>query len=341
MESRSQCPRMLVVEDDPDQRALLVEALEIYYGESSEGRIESVGTVEECFAKDIGRFDIVLSDYHIGLSTGLDVLQRIHANWDVPVVIVTSENNSNVAIEAIRQGAQDYVVKLGDYLFALPVIVDKAIRQHRIRQENDHLQRRLQKMLDALQDKNAKLESAMKKLQTLATTDALTGLANRRRFREVLDRMFNEADRYGHDLTCCMCDLDRYKQLNDTLGHQVGDEMLQIASDVIRSSLRASDVAARYGGDEFVLLFPHTPMDQAEAVCRRIRRRMVAMTRHFAAQGVNVTLSVGIASRLADNAASADALICMADRALYGAKEQGKDRIVTYGSMNHDQAHSD
>jgi len=113
------------------------------------------------------------------------------------VVFVTGHNETATATEAISQGAQDYVVKLGDYLFAVPVVVDKAIRQHAIKKENQVLQQELRAMLDELQEKNRQLRESLQKVEALATTDHLTGLANRRRFKEVLERSYNEAVRYG------------------------------------------------------------------------------------------------------------------------------------------------
>jgi len=166
-------------------------------------------------------------------------------------------------------------------------------------------------------------------MKTMAETDHLTGLANRRRFGELLDRYFSEASRYGFDLTCCMCDLDHYKELNDTLGHQCGDEVLVISADVIREALRSSDIAARYGGDEFVLLLPHTSVDRGMSVAQRIRREMITAA-NISGHVRPVTMSIGIASIGANGADSADALVAMADRALYEAKARGKDQIVQF-----------
>ena len=179
-------------------------------------------------------------------------------------------------------------------------------------------------------DRTRELRDSLARLKTMADTDHLTGLANRRCFAALLERYFSEACRYGFDLTCCMCDLDHYKQLNDTLGHQVGDKLLLAAADVIRATLRSSDIAARYGGDEFVLLLPHTSVARGLAVAQRIRRELISPEFSSEGAGCVVTMSIGISSISADHPANADTLVAMADRALYLAKDLGKDQIVTF-----------
>jgi len=327
-------PRVLIIEDDEDQRALVTEALSLHYRTPDSENIVAVGTGREALAQDLASFDVVLQDYHLPDVTGLELIQEILARADLPVIFVTGENNATVAAEAIRRGAQDYVVKLGDYLFALPVVVDKNLRQHEVRKENERLQQRLEDMLEQLRVKNLQLQDSMAKLQTMAATDHLTGVANRRRFGELLQRAFDEARRYGFDLSCCMCDLDHYKRLNDALGHQVGDQILQITAEIICQSLRSSDVVARYGGDEFVLLLLHTAIQRAVAVGRRIRDQLSRRTSQFGAEGSRLSMSIGVASLKADQPASADELVAMADRALIDGKERGKDRISLFGEID-------
>lgn len=328
MTTSTKTPQILVVEDDPDQMQLICDSLRMYYGENTSRQVVGVGSGEACLGQPLQDFDVVLLDYELPDVSGLSLMLQIFERADVPAIIVTGHNDTATATEAIQQGAQDYIVKLGDYLFAIPVLVDKAIRQHRIKKENQVLQQELQAMLTELKKKNIQLQQSLEKVEALATTDHLTGLANRRRFNEVLERSFGEASRYGFDLSCCMCDLDHFKQLNDTLGHQVGDEMLVLAADTIRSSLRSSDIAARYGGDEFVLLLPHTSVDLAFSVCDRIRQQFLADRRHSNKLVHPVTLSMGISSLSTDRPANADELIMMADRGLMRAKELGKDRVI-------------
>ena len=135
-----------------------------------------------------------------------------------------------------------------------------------------------------------------------------------------------------------MIDLDNYKQFNDTLGHQMGDELLCAVSQQIRSSLRSSDLAARYGGDEFVLLLPQTDVEKAEVVAKRLGKLVAEMMRDDERMKIPVTLSIGVASLFSNEAETSDELLMMADRALYHAKEHGRNRIVTHTEMQKESA---
>lgn len=179
---------------------------------------------------------------------------------------------------------------------------------------------------------NAELEERViertRQLRELAAMDPLSGLYNRRHLNEVLERGFSEAQRYGHDLACIMMDLDDFKAVNDNHGHHVGDKLLVMAAQTIKSQLRGSDVAARFGGDEFTVLLPQTDADSARALAARIvecfrRSLQEEMPR------LKTTLSAGIASVRSVEAPDADSLLLSADRALYEAKGAGKNQVVT------------
>jgi diguanylate cyclase (GGDEF)-like protein len=242
--------------------------------------------------------------------------------------MVTGENVGQIAVEAIRKGANDYIVKLGDYLFTIPVVVEKNLTVAKIQRENQTLRRELEHALRQLQEKNTQLEESLVRLERMAATDPLTGLYNRRHFARVLDQMFAETQRYRTDLACVMIDLDDYKHLNDKHGHQMGDQLLVLAGKVIAANMRRMDVAARYGGDEFVLLLPRASAQEAEVLAERIRDEFAQATASVLKQGRGVTMSVGIASLGSTNPASADQLVAQADAALYRAKDSGRDRIV-------------
>jgi diguanylate cyclase (GGDEF)-like protein len=166
-----------------------------------------------------------------------------------------------------------------------------------------------------------------RELADLAARDPLTSLYNRRHFAEALSHEFAAAVRYHEDLSLMMVDLDNFKGVNDTHGHHVGDEVLLLTTKVISDELRSADIAARYGGDEFIAMLPHTPDTDAESLASRVRE----LLRQRAAQAlphVPVDVSVGIASLRTTDALSPDDLIREVDKALYAVKRSGKGRIA-------------
>ncbi len=185
---------------------------------------------------------------------------------------------------------------------------------------------------------NAELEERVqqrtRELEELAARDPLTGLYNRRYFGEVMAREFAAAERYEDDLTCLMFDLDHFKLVNDRFGHRTGDKILTLLAGAIASELRGSDVAARFGGDEFILLLPQT---SASAACSLADRIVHAFSRDVdeACLGVSPTLSIGVASLQTTQAASSEALVHESDVALYTAKESGRNRTIEAAMVAH------
>jgi two-component system cell cycle response regulator len=163
----------------------------------------------------------------------------------------------------------------------------------------------------------------------MAATDALTGVYNRRHFSRVIDQLFAEAQRYDKDLACVMIDLDGYKQLNDTMGHQLGDQLLVMAGKVISANMRRMDVAARYGGDEFVLLLPQASTEEASLAAQRIREEYLAASAALLKRKDGVTMSIGVAALRQGTkcATNAEQLVANADAALYKSKQGGRNRI--------------
>jgi diguanylate cyclase (GGDEF)-like protein len=164
------------------------------------------------------------------------------------------------------------------------------------------------------------------RLDHMSKTDALTMVANRRHFVELLERELARAKRYGTSLSCVMIDLDHFKEVNDRHGHLVGDQVLVAVADALRRSIRDSDMVARYGGEEFVLLLPSTDLPGARDLAERCRA-VVAATQVAGRQGLlSVTASMGVASL--PPALDLDQLLSAADEALYRAKHDGRDRVV-------------
>jgi len=179
-----------------------------------------------------------------------------------------------------------------------------------------------------------RLESAFDRLAHISKTDQLTNLANRRHFQEVLDCFYHQARRYNRPLSLIVMDVDFFKAVNDSGGHQAGDELLKIVAAAIEQACRKADLPARLGGDEFAVLLPETGSADAAPVADRIR---TAVSDHaISVRGLllNVTVSIGITDLNAGEIDSPDAMVSLADKALYRAKELGRNRTIQANELD-------
>jgi diguanylate cyclase (GGDEF)-like protein len=182
------------------------------------------------------------------------------------------------------------------------------------------------------------LEIALARERILAREDVLTGVTNRRQFFELGTHEVSVALRYGHPLSVVLIDVDDFKRMNDTFGHQAGDELLKRFARIARQHLRDADLFARYGGDEFVALLPNTHAAEAALVAERLRADLAVQDTVLEQGTLTVTISSGIAELLP--ADTLDALIHRADMALYEAKQSGRNRTAVFGTMgSRDERH--
>lgn len=191
--------------------------------------------------------------------------------------------------------------------------------------QHQHTHERIVRMNSELEGRVA---DRTRQLRELAAREPLTGLYNRRHFQEVLDRSVSEAIRYENELSCIMIDLDYFKKVNDRFGHQTGDKLLVLTARTITGQLRAADVAARYGGDEFVVLLPHAGPKQASVIARRMVESFASNTRQ-SMPNLGATISVGVGSFRSGGVVDGESLIRAADRAMYQAKAKGQNMVVT------------
>jgi diguanylate cyclase (GGDEF)-like protein len=205
-------------------------------------------------------------------------------------------------------------------------------RAHQLREARQRLE--FSEM--ALLDSNAMLRSQLAEIDRLhrqasdqANRDALTGLYNRRYLDSTLERELARCKREGRPLSLMMMDLDHFKQVNDTYGHQGGDEILKEIGALLASHARAGDIACRYGGEEFTLLLPNMPLDAAMERAEQLRAEFAAMAVRFGEFAIRSTLSIGIAV-YPEHGKLPDELTQRADLALYRAKAEGRNRVVVF-----------
>ncbi|MCP4714844.1 MAG: diguanylate cyclase, partial [Deltaproteobacteria bacterium] len=195
---------------------------------------------------------VVLLDVMMPEMDGFAVCETLKAQEttrDIPIIMLTSKTESVDKIKGLEMGAVDYVTKPFD---------------HGELQARVATQVKFKNLWDELQKKNQLLQDLIKK-------DSLTNLYNHRHFQESLADEFSRSQRYGHPLCCIMLDIDHFKQINDTYGHQAGDEILKSVASMLSFKMRDVDLAARYGGEEFALILPHTELKEGASMADRLR----------------------------------------------------------------------
>jgi len=176
---------------------------------------------------------------------------------------------------------------------------------------------------------SADIRYGLSRAKLLSETDELTGLLNMRGFSIAANRLFGQALRYNRAATILMIDSDNLKAVNDTHGHEAGNRLLKQLTRLVHAELRYTDVLARYGGDEFIVLLPETPPAGALEVASRIRESIASAPLELDSKRVSCTVSIGLASHPADGN-SIDAVVARADRAMYQAKRAGRNRVVQF-----------
>ncbi|MEO8359499.1 MAG: two-component regulator propeller domain-containing protein [Vicinamibacteria bacterium] len=196
------------------------------------------------------------------------------------------------------------------------------LRTHQLHQRHDEMER-------LVAEKTEALRLANEHLSQLSFVDALTGLANRRRFDEMLENEWRRASRTQTPLSVVMVDVDDFKAYNDALGHPEGDKCLKAVAEIVLSSVgRAGDLAARYGGEEFVILIPAADLVSSTAFAERLRQSVEGKALpHPSSRGGVVTISLGVAAFVPSDETSADLLVSQADAAMYRAKQDGRNRV--------------
>ncbi|OWO91670.1 PleD family two-component system response regulator [Rhizobium esperanzae] len=255
-------------------------------------------------------FDLVIvnanfDDYDpLRLCSQLRSLERTRF---LPILIITEQGADDMVVRALDLGVNDYIIRPVDP----NELVARSLTQIRRKRYND------------------RLRASVKQTIELAVTDPLTGLYNRRYLDNHLNVLFNRSMARGRPLSVLITDIDRFKQVNDTYGHDGGDEVLREFANRVRSTIRGADLACRYGGEEFVVVMPDTSPEVAAAVAERLRAAVESapFVLKRSSEALNVTASFGIASRIGA-VLTPDQLMKQADLALYEAKNTGRNRVV-------------
>ena len=326
-------PRILVVDDHEDNVELLRARLESrgYRVDDARDGQEALDRVQE------GPPDLILLDVMMPRIDGFEVVRRIKSASDlpfIPIILQTALDSTEHKVEGLDAGADDYITKPINFA-ELEARVKSLLRIKALQEE--------------LEARERALAEANQQLLEMARTDALTGVDNRRHLEERLEEMFEHSVRLSEPLAVVMCDLDRFKSVNDDHGHQAGDAVLKQFAQILRHDAREIDRVGRYGGEEFVFLLPGTVSDAAVTFAERVRKAVEAHTFTFDGGSLRRTMSCGVAAWPHPRVQDCDGLIRAADEALYVAKETGRNRVVRFDSdafnahtqPSHDGAHPD
>ena len=267
---------------------------------------------------DSERPDLVILDIVMPDIDGYEVARRIRqsensSEW-TPIIFLSSLDKDEDIEKGIAAGGDDYLLKP----------VGKVVLAAKIR-----AMQRIVLMRQSLLLLTQKLDAANQELRRLTSLDGLTGIANRRHFDSILIREWRRAMRQGEELSILMCDIDFFKQYNDTYGHLSGDECLRrVATTLTRTMDRGGDLLARYGGEEFIAVLPNTSLSGATFVAEQMRKAVAQLNiAHPETPYAQITASFGVASGIAMPETNPQDLIGAADQALYQAKHRGRNRV--------------
>lgn len=310
--------RVLLVEDD---RAMLV-LLEAMLKAAGHDVLVARNGVEAMRIVEQHHPQLVITGWTMPQMDGITLCRKLRESserCDVYVIILTIQESVDRLVEAFEAGADDYLVK--------PVAQKVFFARLRAAQRVVQLQEELAFDREQLLRFSKDLAASNERLQRLALTDALTELPNRRFAMERLEQEWALSKRGDRTLSCMMVDIDYFKPINDKFGHQAGDEVLKCVANALRQSARTQDVVCRYGGEEFVVICPDTPIDAAYQCAERLRLNVAALKFKNQEAGIGLTISIGVAEKK-EGIASIEKLLSRADECLYAAKQGGRNRTI-------------
>lgn len=307
-EAPGDTPLILVVDDNPDNLEIISTRLRFrgYDVALAERGEEAIAKIKE------SEPDLILLDIMMPDMDGYEVARRVRAEKDlgyIPIIVVTARDSTEDKVTGLDAGADDYLTK--------PINFPEL--EARVRS-----MLRIKRLQDQLEEKNRELEQ-------LSIRDGLTGLYNHRHLHELLADEYERSRRTEEPVALVMFDLDRFKEVNDTRGHQAGDQVLVELADILRESAREIDKLGRYGGEEFMAILPDS--DPAAGVAFAERVRQMVENQRFEIQAdhpLRMTVSAGVATFPYDRADSPRRLVHQADLALYSAKKSGRNRVMRF-----------
>jgi diguanylate cyclase (GGDEF)-like protein len=308
--------RILVVDDHEDNIELLRARLEAR-GYEVEGASDGQAALDA--VKRVCP-DLILLDVMMPKMDGIEVVRRLKANAElpfIPVIMQTALDSTENKVEGLDAGADDYITKPINFA-ELEARVNSLLR--------------IKTLQSALAAREKELSELNDQLTRISLTDGLTQVENRRSLNERLHEMWQHSVRLHEPISLVMCDIDKFKSVNDNYGHQAGDSVLKEFAQLLKSEAREIDRVGRYGGEEFLLILPGTVLDAAVTFAERLREKVAGHTFTYDGGTLCRTMSCGVASSPHPRVKDEDGLLRAADDSLYVAKETGRNRVVRFDS---------
>ena len=293
--------KILIVEDDPSVMEVVVEAMK-----SEKYIVDTASSADEALDKlKLFQPHLVLTDNDMPGLTGIDMLKTLRQQQNyVTVIFLSGRTDAQFVTEALKSGADDYIRK--------PYRINELLARVEVALRNNNL--------------HAELMQANLKLHDLIDHDDLTGLYNMRSMYQKIDLEIKRAKRARRFLACVMLDMDKFKTVNDNHDHLFGSFVLKTMGNIIRKTMRDTDFAARYGGDEFLIVLTETEKNGVNGFCDRLRKTVEEFTFTSGVDSMKLTISLGYALGGHELELDARNLVRAADHNLYKAKESGRNR---------------
>jgi diguanylate cyclase (GGDEF)-like protein len=311
--------RILVVDDHEDNIELLRARLEargyeIHAASDGQAALDQVERVVP---------DLILLDVMMPKMDGMEVVRRLKADKNlpfIPVIMQTALDTTANKVEGLDAGADDYITKPINFA-ELEAKVNALLRIKSLETE--------------LRDRKNELSVLNDRLTQISLTDGLTQIDNRRCLEERLHEMWQHSVRLHEPIALIMCDIDKFKLVNDNYGHQAGDSVLKEVARLLKEEAREIDRVGRYGGEEFLLILQGTVLDAAVTFAERLREKVEGHTFTFTGGTLRRTISCGVSASPHPRVKDQEALLKAADEALYVAKETGRNRVVRFDSAEY------
>ncbi|HXQ76913.1 MAG TPA: diguanylate cyclase [Gemmatimonadaceae bacterium] len=314
---RNSKPRILVVDDHEDNIELLRARLEAR-GYHVDGAPDGQAALEQV---DRSVPDLILLDVMMPKMDGMEVARRLKARMAnkelpfIPIIMQTALDTTEHKVEGLGAGAIDYITKP----------INFAELEARVSS-----QLHVKKLQSELEARDKELSELNDKLRQISLTDGLTEVENRRSLEERLHDMWQHSVRLHEPIALVMCDIDKFKAVNDEYGHQAGDAVLKQFAKVLKDEAREIDRVGRYGGEEFLLILPGTVLDAAVTFAERLREKVAEHTFTYSGGTLRRTMSCGVAASPHPLVKDQEGLLRASDEALYVAKETGRNRVIRF-----------